>query len=120
MIPSILFALLTTELTATPFGDEPQAKVDRYGDPLPPGAVARLGTVRFRAGFVRAAGLSSDGKTLRTVSVGPDLRTWDVATGRLLAFTRLPTGGNGDHFSTSGDCSVVFLPGTGFLDTTSG
>lgn len=117
MIPSILIALLTTELTAPPSGSDPPAKVDRYGDPLPPGAIARLGTVRFRAGFIRATGLSADGKTLRTISVGPDLRTWDVATGRLLSLTRLPTGGDADHFSASKDGSVVYLPGTGFLDT---
>ena len=62
------------------------ALVDRHGDPLPPGAMARLGTERFRHGhdFVDAA-FSADGK--RVVSVGSWLSgvtVWDAATGKKL------------------------------------
>jgi WD40 repeat protein len=65
---------------------ETKARVDIFGDSLPNEAISRLGTVRFRhgalIGFVR---FLPDGKTL--VSRGPDgVRTWDVATGRLLQF----------------------------------
>ncbi len=65
-----------------------QAAVDRYGDPLPPGAVARLGSFRLRhSGPVRAVAFAPDGKTM--VSGGADSWAflWDVATGkRLRAF----------------------------------
>jgi RNA polymerase sigma factor (sigma-70 family) len=58
-------------------------RVDRYGDPLPPGAVARMGSVQLR--HLRAhIAFTADGKTV--ISGGPDGRIcfWDVATGRLL------------------------------------
>jgi RNA polymerase sigma factor (sigma-70 family) len=79
-------------------GNEPdperpkQARLDRHGDPLPPGALLRLGTVRFRHG--ETAGLlafAPDGRTV--ASVGLNMETnenlnevclWDVATGRCL------------------------------------
>jgi WD40 repeat protein len=55
--------------------------VDRYGDPLPRGAVTRLGTVRYRHGGSGTAFLT-DGKTV--VSVGNSIAFWDARTGRLL------------------------------------
>jgi WD40 repeat protein len=69
--------------------EERTVPADRFGDPLPEGAVARLGTVRLRhARGVYAARFSDDGRTL--VSFGGDdtFRTWDVATGKEIARRR--------------------------------
>jgi RNA polymerase sigma factor (sigma-70 family) len=59
---------------------------DRYGDPLPEGTVARLGTIRFRAGDgpVNALRFSADGQTLLTVTTDLTQRLWETKTGRLL------------------------------------
>src|SRR2546430_1149202 len=44
---------------------EEKALVDRYGDPLPPGAVARLGTWRFRGNsWIKQAAVVPGGKQL--------------------------------------------------------
>jgi RNA polymerase sigma factor (sigma-70 family) len=61
---------------------------DSYGDPLPPGVVARMGSVRLRH-FRSHIAFAAEGKTL--ISVGPDYRVcaWDVATGRLIRDTRV-------------------------------
>jgi RNA polymerase sigma factor (sigma-70 family) len=57
---------------------------DLQGDPLPPGAVGRLGTVRFRHGEdVGAFALSPDGKRLATGGGGAVV-VWDAADGREL------------------------------------
>jgi RNA polymerase sigma factor (sigma-70 family) len=66
--------------------DAPQTPVDLHGDPLPPGAEARLGTVRLRHGAeILALAFSPDGKAL--VSTGRDraLRLWEAPTGLQLA-----------------------------------
>ena len=60
------------------------APTDLYGDPLPSGAIARLGTVRFRHGGFRVdAVVSADGRRLYS---GGDhsLEWWDAQSGRRL------------------------------------
>jgi len=62
---------------------------DVHGDALPPGALARLGTVRQRAPDSHLA-VTSDGKEV--VAVGTDLtvRRFDARTGELRAVRQMP------------------------------
>ena len=62
-------------------------KLDAHGDLLPPGAIARFGTVRLRHGAEPAAlTFSPDGKVLGSFSTTEDgLRLWDTATGKEIA-----------------------------------
>jgi len=55
--------------------------VDALGDPLPPGALLRLGSLRFRhPSTVAGMALSPDEKTIATI--GDELIVWDAATGK--------------------------------------
>src|ERR1043165_8551374 len=59
--------------------------LDSYNDPLPPGAITRIGTIRLRHGnVVTALAFSPDGKVLASGGMDQRVRFWDVATGKEL------------------------------------
>jgi WD40 repeat protein len=110
-------ALLATSLIG--FAAEPakeETRLDRYGDPLPAGAVTRLGTVRFRNG-AHGAGFLPDGKTVVSAAQGGKaIHFWDARSGRLLR--ELDMGdltivvGRGAPFSMSRDGKSIALMGS--------
>src|SRR5947207_14903789 len=83
LVPGLALLLLTGTAAAAS-GQAPPA-ADRHGDPLPPGAVARLGTNCFRqAAYIRSLSFSPDGKTLAAGGYLGPARLWDVATGQVV------------------------------------
>jgi WD40 repeat protein len=55
---------------------------DCYGDPLPPGAIARMGTVRLRHPGVLCVAYSADGSTIASAGFNSTVHIWDARTGK--------------------------------------
>jgi WD40 repeat protein len=103
-------------LTVSSAGAQPPARKDRLGDPLPAGAVLRLGSARLRHP-VAVAGLAfaPDGKRLASVDANGAVCVWEVPGGAPVL--RLPekTGKTGDRttvaFTPDGKGVVVLSEG---------
>jgi RNA polymerase sigma factor (sigma-70 family) len=68
-------------------------EVDVFGDPLPKGAVARLGTVRLRhSGPIQAVTFSPDGRFLASTHSHGEARIWETATGKKVGALVNPLG----------------------------
>jgi WD40 repeat protein len=116
-------------MCASPLQGEKQAEAkqttptDLFGDPLPAGAIARLGTLRFRHGFfLRDVLISPDGRTL--ISAGGDVNIWDAQSGRRQRqFSFTPSYALGINLSPDGKLLAVSQQGRSkmrFWDPTSG
>jgi WD40 repeat protein len=63
--------------------EQTHARTDQYGDPLPEGAIARLGTVRWRTGgVIHSLAFSPNGRFLASGSDDGTIRLWDLETGK--------------------------------------
>ncbi len=70
-------------LASGPLPAREAVRKDLAGDPLPPGALARMGTVRLRSEVpLSCVAFSPDGKELVTAGQSGKLTFWDVATGK--------------------------------------
>jgi WD40 repeat protein len=130
-----LVATLTLALAAVPADAQAPAgapRLDAAGDPLPPAAVARLGTLRFRPRNLSLVGLTPDGKSLLLEGAkrlhALDLQTgklapWgpaDVAPGRdarVVMYPRHDTGPLSGMIFGSNDMKIYFRVALRGLDT---
>jgi hypothetical protein len=62
---------------------------DFYGDPLPPGAIARFGTIYLRTDFHELA-FRADGREFYSWKLDGLLRVYDAATGKVLRAFQFP------------------------------
>jgi RNA polymerase sigma factor (sigma-70 family) len=101
------------------------ARTDRFGDPLPPGAIARLGTIRQRS-TASALAFAPGGQNLLTAgghrSRLTTLGRWDSAKGVLRGETHLAGPAEDGHwFSADGrTLAVAERDGLSLWDTASG
>ena len=78
-------AALVCLLLAAPAAAQPAPRLDAYGDPLPDGALFRIGTTRLRVpNGVESLRFSGDAKKLVSVDSRGNLQIWEVATGKQL------------------------------------
>ena len=100
-----IYAAAQTGCPSSTSADE--ALLDAYGEPLPAGAVLRLGTTRFHhQSWICNAAISPDGRILASVAANNDVRVmlWEAPTGRLL-HRLTPTGDRSLR-----TCSLAFSP----------
>src|SRR5262249_48044821 len=103
---SVLITLLLIGTAAQAVGDEPvrpkstnpassNSTVDAFDDPLPAGAVARMGFTRFRHAGLSDFACLGDKKTVLTLGEDRVVRAWDITTGQLIRSTHLQKGVDG-------------------------
>jgi WD40 repeat protein len=101
--PRQLLPALALLLLAPSAPGAPPPRKDAQGDALPAGALARLGTTRFRDGnLIGAVAVSPDGKTI-AAAINQGVRLFDLATGK-------PTGALKAGPTVGGIYAVAFAP----------
>jgi WD40 repeat protein len=87
---------------------KPPIALDAFGDPLPAGAMARIGSVRWQHGSsVHFVTMPPDGKTVISAANDRFVRIWDMGTGKELR--RIGPGVAPNHWT--GSSGVRYLAG---------
>src|SRR5262245_16220876 len=85
-------AVLLGIALATGVAAQDMPPADAHGDPLPPGALLRLGTIRWRAeGTIALTAFLPQERALLTISQQYVAQVWDLASGK--AIRRFDIGG---------------------------
>ena len=80
---TVLVALALEQEKATP-RPEAEQRTDLYGDPLPAGAVTRLGTDRLGGAGANALAFSSSGRLFATGGNLGEITVWETSTGKAI------------------------------------
>jgi WD40 repeat protein len=111
LTPAVSLAAQQLEVRRAPY------LVDVHGDPLPAGALSRLGTVRLRhGGGVTGIAFARNGKLLASGSVDGTARLWEIPSGKELRQFRLndpvraiALSPDGSVLAMAGDDSIIHL-----------
>jgi WD40 repeat protein len=124
-LKSGLTAFLIVLLGGTVGTSQTASRVDLYGDPLPAGAVARMGSVRFRHYGLNVV-FTADSRSLVT-GTGRSLHFWEPRNGTLIreipvsSYGRVLVSTDGKYLAVPSDQGVrLFDPATGNLLRTIG
>src|ERR1700761_5096612 len=107
----LLLALSLIPPTRADAAAPPPVRLDALGDPLPPGAVARLGTTRLRGQeVITSLAISPDSKLAATINDGMcgSVHIWDLSTGRLVGRIPINYSYNKRVFYSSDGTRLVF------------
>ena len=95
--PVVLASLVFSGSGGAQANDDPKpGRLDAHGDPLPKGAITRIGTARLsNGGGLTGLAFAPDGKTLASENGSGIVRIWDVATGTEIHALKPPVAGYG-------------------------
>jgi len=117
MTPAMLRSLEATPAETQEPNEAETSRTDLYGDPLPTGAISRLGTVRFRQqDSVKLARFLPDSESLVVVTSRSGLVYYDVPSGKLRKV--VPIGIDVVSHAVSTPDGSLLAVSTGWLDTT--
>jgi RNA polymerase sigma factor (sigma-70 family) len=99
------------ETPAAPNAAEPPPRADRFGDPLPDGALRRFGTLRFRHEATAAITFTPDGRRLVAGVGRSPLAVFDPVDGRKLREVGSTSANNNYGFALSPDGKRLYSTG---------
>ena len=107
----VLLLVVLAFSCGSPGRAEPAAVVrtDSYGDPLPPGAIARLGTLRWRVGLTNftSVSMSRDGAIAALQREDHGVSLWNAATGNEVTWFKPESSMKAVRFAPDGKTLLI-------------